>query len=243
MKRNIQREKKLDAFTLNLDDLEKLCTELRKEFGDDDVSTSITFNLPREEQTFKSVDEIREHMPGCKRVGEFSISFHSHPSGLIGVSKSLYIKSPNSSEIFATRAHVSTSSDSEAWSSGVCETAASYLQKHKTWCHWVTWKTIWWPFIVILYYCILQILFLWLSSMGWIDLAHSEDSNPLVLMSVLVLPSLLLIEVLPRIRGQLFPYGIVLIKQKQHDIQRIAAILSILASITVIIGTFIYLLN
>lgn len=242
MKRNIQGEKKLDAFALNLDDLEKLCTELRKEFGDDDVSISITFNLPRERLVFDSVDEIREHMPDCKRVNSFSISFY--PSGSIGLSKSLGIISPNSSEIFAIRTYVSTSPDNETWSTGVCEAVASYLQKHKTWYHWITWKTVWWPFIAILYYCILRILVLWLSSIEWIDMTHLDNSSSLKWTLISALPALLLLFILPRIRGQLFPYSVVVIEQKQWNTQKIAAFLSILASITVIIGTFIHhLLN
>lgn len=44
MGKNFSREKKIDAFALNINHLEKLCSRLRKEFGDDDVSTSITFN-------------------------------------------------------------------------------------------------------------------------------------------------------------------------------------------------------
>lgn len=245
MKENFPRKKDLDSFAIDIDDLEKLCVKLRKEFGDDDVSTSITFNLPRKKLEFDSVNEIKENLPNCKRVSDFSISFSPRPSSLYA--KSLWIASSDSFGPFFIRATANSSSDSEAWSTGICETAAACLQEHKTWYRWIIQGAVWWPCITILCFSILWLYLsnlwpfaLWLSSMEWVDLTHLENSNLFLLRLTSLLPCIPLFAALLYIRSWLFPYGVVLIKQKSYNARNI---LAILASIGTIIYTFIKIIQ
>lgn len=168
-------------------------------------------------------------MPDCKRVNDFSISFDSRSSDSVRSQKSLWIVSPKSFGPFFIRTFVKSSSDSEAWSTGICETAAACLQKHKTWYRWIIRGAVWWPSIMILYFSILWSFVLWLPSMEWIDLTHLESSNLLKL--ILLLPCILLFAALLYIRSWLFSYGVVLIKQKSYKARSILTILTFISTI------------
>lgn len=136
MERTTWRERTLDAFAVNLDVLDGLCSRLLAECGGYG-SISIELKFPDETLKFYSVDEIRENYINHKTTTKFTISIY-HEGKYVSLDSEALGLLP-----LATK--IRSSSDNEAWCAGVNEAAVSYLRKHRVWYYWLTRKYVWWP--------------------------------------------------------------------------------------------------
>ena len=128
MKREISREKNVDAFSINLDELERFCKKIASRFPQsDDVSFSINVDLENERLTFDSVDELKEFDELSKSINSFHIFFLSR-----SFNKNIHLRSSRFSLLGLGQASISATANSEGWCADVIETAVSILKKKQS---------------------------------------------------------------------------------------------------------------
>lgn len=137
MKREVERDKNLPSFEIDVAELEVLLGRLIDLFDDPDkVRCSIDIKLKDEALSFKSVDEIKGYDALKGKVTNFSI-WLSQNEKRISIRTNMFI---------STLVTVSTKADSEAWCAGAIETVHSFITSHRTWYYWF----VKWPFGLLL---------------------------------------------------------------------------------------------
>ena len=220
MERIIWRTKKLDAFSISIDELEGLCSRLRREFdNDNDARISIEFKFPDESLKFDSIEDIRNHDIFYNKVTKFSI-YISGDNGHITL---------DSREFLGSDAVIRSSSDKESWCAGVNEAAVSYLKRYRVWYYLILRRRIRVP--IILAPVLIYIVFLFLRF--WIY-------NPSLPVTLLIVLALL---ILPLVISSIFthiPTGIVKIRHQNRDIKTVVAVVTACATV---IGAIIMAIN
>lgn len=150
MKRSISRDKKIAPFSLNLEDLKKLCSELSKEFDNpNDVYISIDVDLPGGVNLqFNSIEEMTGYQSLPDVIDEYEITINDEK-------REFSLRYPG---YFSSKASISTRSEKEVWCIGMIEKAVSALRKHRVWHYWIPRNPFLWASIGIFF--ILYLIFL-----------------------------------------------------------------------------------
>lgn len=143
MKRKVERERILPAFSINILELEALWVQLQKIFEADQKNyENITIRLAKEQLVFDSLEELKRYANLKGRVSNFSLSLSNY-----GSNKHLTI---TSGYILHPLALVKASADSEAWCAGAVEIVFSFLQNHKTWYSFFVTAPLGWFFVALM---------------------------------------------------------------------------------------------
>lgn len=140
MKREVERERKIPAFSIGIAELEVLWGRLLALFENGvKIYSSIDVRLPRETLEFSDIEELKQY-PNLKgKIRDFSLTL-SHKGRRISI---------RSSGFFQAQAVVRTTAETEAWCAGAIETTYSFLQSHKVWYHWFVSAPIGWILIFL----------------------------------------------------------------------------------------------
>ena len=207
-------DRKVDSFSINIDELEILCSRLKKEFGDNcEVSSIIEFKSRNETLTFSSASEIKRCDIDVRKITDFSIVLH-------GDRKYLKIYTPLGFPGF--RSHVLSSSESKAWCAGINEVICHHLRKHRTWYHWIVAGKTRWSFMVIQFFS-LHYLY---------DVIDGSESAMQWIATMLIIS---IIIILDTIIERLLPHAVVEIYRKDHDMKVIAIVIGVISIIVTII--------
>ncbi len=144
MKRNVERESKLPAFSVNVAELEVLWNRLLKLFEDtesDRYYSRLSVNLTSEELVFDNIEDLRQYSELKGKVSNFSLTLSEYSS-----SRRISIRS---SYILNSHALVRVSGDNEAWCAGAIEVILSFLQNHKLWYNWLVSAPLGWYLIFL----------------------------------------------------------------------------------------------
>ncbi|MDO8436874.1 MAG: hypothetical protein Q7S69_01735 [Nitrosomonadaceae bacterium] len=129
MKREVEREREIPAFSISIGELEVLWDRLTVLFENPEkIYGLINIRLPAETLEFKNIEELKQYSAIKGGITNFSLTLISGVS-----SRRISIRSER---FFKSRAIVQTTADNEAWCAGAIETVYSFLQSHKMWYHW-----------------------------------------------------------------------------------------------------------
>ena len=129
MEKQVYRERKLDAFILNIEDLYALWAELLRQFSNpDDVRVSFEIELGEEKLKFENIEEIKQYSLLPDRITKYSLYF---PQG----NRSVHLRSHDF--FMGERAEIRATSDEVGWCAGVIEVSVSFLRKYRVWYHWI----------------------------------------------------------------------------------------------------------
>lgn len=110
MKREVNREKRLPAFSIGIDELEILWGRLTALFdGSETIYCSIKISLPSEEIEFNTIEELRRYPQLKGKLTKFSLWLSQFNTRHISIRSSSFLNS---------QAEVSVSADNEAWCAG-----------------------------------------------------------------------------------------------------------------------------
>ncbi|MDD2611012.1 MAG: hypothetical protein PHX60_15270 [Giesbergeria sp.] len=141
MKREVKREKRLPAFSINVDELEILWKRLIALFDENQtVYSTIKISLPSEELEFDTIEELKQYPQLKGNITRFSLWFSQASKRCISI---------KSSSLLNSQAGVSASADNEAWCAGAIETTFSFFQTHKLWYHWFVAAPIGWILLLL----------------------------------------------------------------------------------------------
>lgn len=228
MKRSVRKQRKVDAFSLNLYELEKLCTVLQKEFRvppypvpqSDNISISIELKFPGETLEFDSVDDIRSNKLPYKKSKEFSIRMYSRAHSF-EASKHLILSSGEPSGFDAS---VTSTCDNEEWCVSVNEVLVFHLRRHRVWYYWIIPSLRWFVTTMLLGFC----------GAFFAVTSFSEISSPL---SQIVAFATFFIIFIPLsfLRRSILSPGTITIEQKHYDIKIIKTISILIGSLAAVI--------
>lgn len=137
MKREVERDKSLPSFEMDIAELDVLLRRLVALFDEPEkVHCNIDFKLKNESLEFESVEEIQNYKDLKGGMSNFSI-WLSQGGKRISIRTSMLLSSSVT---------VSTKADNEAWCAGAIETVHSFVLSHRTWYHWF----VKWPFGILL---------------------------------------------------------------------------------------------
>lgn len=135
MKREVERQRRLPAFSLSIGELEALVDRLLALFDDPSrVDLTIDIQLPSEQLQFSSVEELREYKSLPPQLTSFSL-------WLSRAGRRVWFRSARSP---FSPAEVSAKAESEAWCAGAIDTAHSFVAARKLWYHWFVSAPIGW---------------------------------------------------------------------------------------------------
>lgn len=222
MKREVEREKSLPSFEIDVVELEVLISRLTSLFDDpDDVYCSIDIRLKNEALEFSSVDEIKGYKSLKGKVTNFSV-WLSKGGMSITIRTNMFISS---------LVTVSAKADNEAWCAGAIETVDSFIASHRTWYHWF----IKWPFG----YFLIAIAFapLAIEKLGFNELF----SNAILSSAWLFL--IMFLAVLYLTKGKFLPAAILRISNEEGYLRRkapeLSLIVALLTALLTVIGWFV----
>ena len=224
MERIIWKTKKLDAFSISIDELEGLCSRLRQEFdNDNDARVSIEFKFPDESLKFDSVEDIRNHDILYNKVTKFTITIFGGGKYIAFDSCVISLSGPD--------AVIRSSSDKESWCAGVNEAAVSYLKRYRVWYYLILRRRIRVPIILasVLIYIVFVFFRFWIYN-------PSLPVTLLIVLALLIWP-LVISSIFNRI-----PSGIVKIRHQKRDIKTVLAVVAICVSVIGVIITAIGLI-
>ena len=143
IERKVGRTRRLDAFSVSVEELCDLCSRLRAEFDNGaDLYTRIEIDLP-DERVVVTPDSIGElaDVARVRRITKFAIILHKEGK---------YFRL-STSAIHSLRAAVAyASSDNEAWCAGINEATVSYLRQRRVWHYWLhRWYVLWPPALIV----------------------------------------------------------------------------------------------
>lgn len=142
MKREVQRERMLPAFSLSIGELEALWLRLTALFEDPtNIYTSVDIRLPQEQLEFASLEELKQYSTLPPTVTNFYITL-STSGRRVTIRSGMH---------WGSRAQVSATSGTEAWCAGAIETVYSFVQSHKVWYHWFLSAPVGWVLALIGY--------------------------------------------------------------------------------------------
>jgi len=135
VKKQVNRERKLPAFSLSTGELEVLWSRLRKLFDDPaDIYVRIQIRLPSEQLEFANFEELKQYPHLPSRVTNFDIWLSQNERHI----------TIRSQWRLGSRATVSATAESEAWCAGAIETVFSFVQSYKLWYSWFLSTPVFW---------------------------------------------------------------------------------------------------
>ena len=148
MRREVWRERRIDAFSIGIDELRQFCTRLQAAFGgQDDVPVTVTAAIAKHE-------EVRFD-PRNVDVGELPVRrFTKFTVGLVATSKSFFLDT----DMYPFSVGVRSSSDDEAWCAGMNEVAVSFLRNHRVWYYWLVRGPVWWTLGLVSFFAVSTLL-------------------------------------------------------------------------------------
>ena len=127
MKREVERKKKLPAFSLGMGELEVLYGRLLELFDTPGkVYISISIKLPSENLQFKNIEELKQYAQLRGRITKFSL-YLSQGDRTVSIRSSFSIGNPP---------EVSATAETERWCAGAIETVYSFVKSNRLWYHW-----------------------------------------------------------------------------------------------------------
>ena len=124
MKREVERKRRLPAFSIDTDDFELLWSQLRKLFDSEDrVYETFDVSLPKVRLEFKSIEELKSCTDMPAKVSSFTLYLH-------GGARTLHLRSGG---MFSSPALISVRGETEAWCAGAVETAYAAIERRKAW--------------------------------------------------------------------------------------------------------------
>lgn len=139
VKREVNRERKLPAFSLSVGELEVLWSRLAALFNDSvELYASIDIRLPSEQLEFSNIEELRQYERLPARVTNFTVTLAQKGCRITIRSGMLFAK-----------AQVDATSETEAWCAGAIDTVYSFVQSHKLWYNWFVSAPIGWVLVIV----------------------------------------------------------------------------------------------
>lgn len=220
MKREVERERKISAFSIEVGELEALWWRLVALFENpENVYGSIDIALPTEKLEFKDIEELKQY-PGLKgKVTNFSLWLSKD-------GRRVFIRS---SSRFNSQAVVRATGETEAWCAGAIETVHSFLQSYKVWYHWFVSAPIGWILILLANIPSIAMLVLPKDAIG---------------KTVFIgwLATLITLAFLYVFRGKLFPAAALRITDEESFVRRHSAelglIIALLSAVLTVVGWF-----
>ena len=143
MKRKVEREQQLPAYSLTLAQLEALTERLRTLFPKpEEVILNVDVKLRSEKLTFESIDELKAYSQLTGNVTQFSVWLSDSPH---------QIWMSTADMIFDNRTKVRAYGENEAWCAGAIETVQSFIQTRKLWYHWFVAAPVGWALTAAVY--------------------------------------------------------------------------------------------
>ncbi|OYY95352.1 MAG: hypothetical protein B7Y41_02295 [Hydrogenophilales bacterium 28-61-23] len=223
MKREVERERELPAFSLSIGELEALWARLAALFDDPaDIYSSIDVRLPGEQIEFASLEELKQYAALPPRITSFYIRLRKGERRV----------SIRSGKYWATtNAKVSASSETEAWCAGAIETVYSFVQSHKVWYHWFLSAPVGWALVLV-------------GNAPWLASAFmpkgSKIEMPIVIGWAGIVATLLILYFA---KERVLPAGIIQVADRDGFIQKHVAELSlgiaVISAILTIVGWFV----
>lgn len=216
MKREVERRRKLPAFSIEIDDLEVLWSRLLPLFDSSKtVHSTIKISLLSETLEFTSVEELKNYAQLRGRITKFS-HWISQTDQHISI---------NTLWGFASLAEVHATGKTEAWCAGATETVYSFLQSHRVWYHWISSAPTGWMYFAVCFAPIIAELLL---------PKETVLPRPLLVAWIVALAPLMLLFFF---KQKLFPPAIILATVQEGFFRRYSAELSLLmAFISILIG-------
>jgi hypothetical protein len=221
MKREIERERKVSAFCIDVVDLENLLLKMRNLFDDQvDIYRSIKVSLPSEKIIFKDIDELKQY-PNLKgKITKFTISMSQGD-------KWLTIRPGGS---FSYLASVTATGESEAWCAGAVDTVCSFLESHRLWYHWIMAAPLGWIYFTLSFLTIG--FFLWIP-----EGVHLDKFAVIGWLAALLTLAFLFLS-----RKMLFPSSVLIITETENIIRRHSAEISLIIALTSVVLSIIGLI-
>ena len=225
MERSISRYKKIAPFSLNLEEMKNLCSELSKEFDNpSDVHISVNVELPGGVNLrFESIEEMMRYPSLPDVINEYGITMED-------LKQEFSLDYPG---FLSSKASISARSEKEVWCAGMIQTATSALRKHRVWHYWIPRNPILWAsvgFFLILYLFFLTLFFGWhafwqqiSSPFGW------GCAATIILCSAFMFWT----------PNSIFPTGEIRVKEKESLIRRYYPELTVLITLVGILVTII----
>lgn len=140
MKREVQREAKLPAFSVTVGELELLWHRLVALFDSPDgIYATIGINLPSEQLEFRSVEEMKAYPELRGSLTKFSIR----------LSKGERRIAIRAGGILMSRAEATATAESEVWCAGALECVTTFSSAHAVWYNWFLSAPIGWILVVV----------------------------------------------------------------------------------------------
>jgi hypothetical protein len=221
MKREVERQKPLPAFRLDVVELGLLVTKMLALFDEpSEVRCSISVELPAETLEFSNFDEMKEYRGFPESIKKFSV-WLSQGSRRVSI---------HAGQIGGYRPKVSAQSEFEAWCAGAVETVFIFASSHKVWYHWFAAAPIG--------------LFLAALMVGTqfvaIFVPKEAKVPPAAVVGWLLLAGISALLVM--LRPKLFPAAVITIRQSESWFKRhvaeLSLVVAILSALLTIIGWF-----
>jgi hypothetical protein len=221
MKREVERKKKLPAFSFGIGELEILWGRLLALFDSSEtVHCNIEIKLPSENLKFESIEELKRYTQLRGRITKFSLWLSQGGRRVL----------ITSSYSFGFPPEVSATAETERWCAGAIETVFSFVQSNRLWYHWFVSV----PFGVIFY----LFLFIPFTALMFLPKGQSLDKTLLTGWIGIVIT----LGILYFAKTILLPSSVLRVTQEEGFIRRYAAelslIIAIITAILTVIGWF-----
>ncbi|WP_296894949.1 hypothetical protein [Thiobacillus sp.] len=139
MKRELEREKRLPAFNLQLGDLELLWKRMLELFDTSKpLNSTIKLSLPSEKLEFESIDELRGYTALRGRVTNFSLRMSQG-------NRSVTVNTGGMFKFFPT---VKVEAESDVWCAGAIEGVYGVIRANRVWYSWFIYAPFYTLFIL-----------------------------------------------------------------------------------------------
>lgn len=216
MKREVERERKLPAFSIDIGELETLLDRLVSLFDkDENIYSSIDIILPTEKLEFKNVEELKQYRGLKGSISKFSIWVSSGAGRRVSIRKS---------GILASQAEVSATGESEAWCAGAVETVYSFFQSYKLWYRWFVSAPLGWALFILIN----------IPNLAMILLPKGAIGKPALIGWLATVATLSFLYIF---KGKLFPSATIRITKEESFIRRNSAELGLAIALLSVILT------
>jgi len=128
MKREVEREIRLPAFSLELGEIELLWQRMQKIFNSEKpLHESIELSLPSERLNFDSLVELKDYAQIRGRFTNFSLSISQGDASVVIKTGGLFSNVPTLKVI----------GESDIWCAGAVEAVMSVIQRNRLWYWWI----------------------------------------------------------------------------------------------------------
>lgn len=210
MKREVEREKNLPAFSIDVGELEILWHRMVALFENPEtIHSHIHIKLLNETLKFNDIEDLKQHSNLKGNITKFSVLLFQNARQI----------SIQSISFFEPQAVVRATAETEAWCAGAIETIYSFLRSHKVWYHWFVAAPIGW--FLILLFNVPAVVMLVLPKESTVDKA-----SVMAWLFAIIALTILFIS-----RRKLFPPAIIRITEEESFIRRNSAELSLIIAL------------